>query len=182
MSRGATRRALLLGCGAATFMAAGCATAAPLPFQPVRRRTPDVTLTSHRREQLRWLGDIVQGPRAGLIGLTFLGCVSQCPPSDVLFQQLDAQAPADIDLYTLTIDPLADDWRRLRRKAEEMGSSPRWRWLTGEAREVFALLDALDVAYGNLDWHGQVILRAGAGRLARLDTLPDNAAQLLAGL
>lgn len=181
MSAGLSRRGLLFATGAVALVTR-TARAAPLPFQPVRRRTPDVTLTSHRREQLRWVTDIVQAPRTSIVGLTFLGCVSQCPPSDVLFQQLDAQAPSGIDLFTLTIDPLADDWRRLRRKAEDMGSSSRWRWLTGEAREVFALLDALDVSYANLDWHGQLVLRAGAGKLARLDTLPESATQLLAGL
>ena len=144
-----------------------------MPFRPVRRRVPDVVLQSHRRETLRWRADIVGGSRRAIVGVTFLGCQSQCPPSDVLFSQLDMRAPPHIDLYTLTLSPLTDDWRLLARRADDFKASPRWRWLTGEPRDVYAVLDSLDIDFSNLDRHGQMVLRAGGGQAERLDALPD---------
>lgn len=171
------RRSLLLA--GAGLCLGPAAQAQSLPWQPVRRRAPEARLESHRREALYWRRDIVQGPRISLLGLSFVGCQVQCPAIETLFKILDDQAPASIDLYTMTLAPLENDWRALAGHAEQLGSSERWRWLTGEHSQVFAVLDALDASYSNLEKHSQPILLLGRGRYDRIDQIAT-ADQLIA--
>ena len=178
-------RRSLLAAGAALFVPASLE-AQTLPTQRIRRRAPDVVLESHRREMLRWRRDIVESSRTSVVGLSFVGCTSQCPALDVIFQLLDTQALPSIDLYTLTLTPLANDWRVLAGRAEELGSSPRWRWLTGKPEDVYTVLDALDTSYSDPNSHSQTVILTGRNRYDRIDApsperLPS-AADLVAAL
>jgi len=161
------RRCFLIG-GSVIF-ATGRTEAGPLSARPVRRRPPNALLESHRREALHWQSDIVEGHRKSVIGLSFVGCSNQCPVSDLIFQLLDAQAPPGVDLYTLTLMPLANDWRVLAERADELQVSTRWRWLTGKHDQVFAVLDALNISYSNPDNHTQTVLLTGRGKYDRVD-------------
>lgn len=169
-----TRRALLCGAGA-LFAARDFRTrahAAAAPFRPFQRKTPETTLDAHDGARLRWRADLVESERLGVVGFIYLGCASQCPPTLATFAALDAQAPPQVRLFTLTLSPLSDDVRLMARQAREMSASPRWRFLTGEPDAVHALLDALRVGVDDLADHDQSLMRVGRGRIDRLEGLP----------
>jgi|APMI01.1.fsa_nt_gi cytochrome oxidase Cu insertion factor (SCO1/SenC/PrrC family) len=167
-----TRRHALMF-GSALLPISNAARAQSLPFRATRARAASARLRGHRGETLDWRADIIEARRRAFVGFTYVGCATQCPASDLLLQQVDAAAAPEIALYTLTLSPLTDDWRRMATKAEDMSATARWTWLSGEPREVYALLEALEVAAGTLESHGQALLRVGFGRCERVDDLPS---------
>lgn len=110
---------------------------------------------------------------ATVISFTYSGCRSVCPVSDLVMDQFAtaaADAGFDVALITITLDPLNDTPEVLAAHRDKAGlpDLPRWRWLTGEARNVWAVLDRLGIGFGALDDHASFFLVVGrAGAVTR---------------
>lgn len=125
------------------------------------------------------LKDIARRHRVTIVSITFTGCRSICPTSDLLMNAVDDTAASngitDVGLATLSIDPFNDTPGALARRAAEIGSSRRRAWLTGAPAAVFTVLDGLGVKFGRIDDHTSVFFitnREGSTTI-RVDGLPD---------
>ncbi|MGE3917893.1 MAG: SCO family protein, partial [Hyphomicrobiaceae bacterium] len=87
----------------------------------------------------------------------------------------ESPGQGDVQLLTLTIDPFNDTPELLARRAVEIGSSIRRRWLSGEPEQVFGALDGLGMQFGRLDEHGAffVVVRDQGRTLQRVNGVPD---------
>lgn len=140
------------------------AVAPPAPVPSVRCRTHDGhTLPLH---------GLLQGKTTAL-QLMFTGCSATCPIQGALFadvqQRLDARTPAraDLQLLSISIDPLADDPRALAGWLRRFGAGTRWRAASPDIRDLDRWLDFLQGRQTGADQHtAQAYLFDRWGRLA----------------
>lgn len=114
-----------------------------------------------------------------VISLTYTGCETLCPVSNLILQQLDkslaeANSPS-MKIVTLSIDPEKDTPDALRASAKSLKSSEHWTWLTASAQHSRLLLDSLDVDVGALEDHDPMFLvgKVSTGRFIRVIGMPD---------
>lgn len=123
-------------------------------------------------------------PRAVLINAVFVGCTSACP---LLTQHLASvrdrlgdRFGRDIWFLSITVDPLNDGPKELKRFAQRQGvDAPGWRFLTGAPAEVQAVTERLGLWVKDPEAH-QTGLIAGHARSGRWSKLrPDSSPQAL---
>ena len=165
-------RALLVGCALITGAQHALAHA-DCAATPVALKLRDTPLTDHRGRPMKFLTDLVERPGVSIVSFVYTGCQSYCPPASLIMQLVDGQADPAMRLASVTIDPLGDRPEVLAVRAEEMGASERWSWLTGEPAAVFDLLDRVGIGFGRIEEHDVVFLVAGGGRMLRFRSLPD---------
>ncbi|MGE0698420.1 MAG: SCO family protein [Hyphomicrobiaceae bacterium] len=160
-------------------MSAAGATAqrAPAPASAMTVAGVELVDTLGQKVDLR---GVVTGATPSVISFTYLGCRSICPTSDLVMDQVarlleESPGQGDVQLLTLTIDPFNDTPELLARRAVEIGSSIRRRWLSGEPEQVFGALDGLGMQFGRLDEHGAffVVVRDQGRTLQRVNGVPD---------
>ena len=129
---------VLVLCGPATFAGAE-STAASLP---------NVVLTTHENNTVRFYDDLVKG-RVVLINFMFTNCKRFCPvttPNLVRVQvALGDRVGRDIFLYSITLDPATDTPEVLKDYAKKVGAGPGWTFLTGKAEDIGKLRRRLGV-------------------------------------
>jgi len=114
-----------------------------------------------------------------VISLTYTGCETLCPVSNVILQQLDRSLAGtntpSMKIVTLSIDPEMDTPETLRVAAKKLQSSEHWTWLTASAQHSRMLLDSLDVDVGALEEHDPMFLigKVSTGRFIRVIGMPD---------
>lgn len=106
-----------------------------------RQRTqfPNVLLTTHRNEVVRFYDDLLK-QKTVVVSFMYTQCDGRCPTtiSSVrrLQEALGPRAGRDVFLYSITLDPVHDTPAILRDYAAVVGAGRGWRWLTGSARDV----------------------------------------------
>lgn len=124
---------------------------APLPCPAEKRGPrdgyfPDVIVTSHEGERARFYSDLVMG-KTVVFNFMYTQCKEFCPryTSNLVKVQrlLGDRVGRDIFMYSLTLDPLADTTRVLRKYAEGHGVRPGWRFLTGKPADIELLRQRL---------------------------------------
>jgi protein SCO1 len=114
-----------------------------------------------------------------IVSFTYTGCTSLCDVTNAILlgveDALDEAGDADTRIVTLTIDPANDTPERLSEARRELGSGPRWLWLTGGVSGTGAILDRLGVSLGAIETHDPMFLvgRTCLGRFVRVVGLPD---------
>lgn len=149
------RRRTLLGMAVAS--ATGAAGLTPAHASPV----PDVSLVNRDGQRVRLLSDVWRD-RTALLSFVFTDCSTFCGVQSAmqaeLQQRLGARLGRDVVLISLTLNPLADDARRLWDYSRAFQPGPHWWWLTGEPAQVFKALDALGADRGDPKDHGPLWL------------------------
>jgi protein SCO1 len=145
----------------------------------------DTRLTDQDRQTHALYSDLL-APRSVLINAAFVGCSSACP---LLTQQLVQTRDAlgerfgrDIWFLSITVDPLNDGPDELKQFARRQGADgPGWRFLTGDPKDVQAVLQRLGLWVDRPDDHqtGLIAGNARAGRWGKLR--PDASPRALAG-
>jgi protein SCO1/2 len=114
-----------------------------------------------------------------ILSFTYTGCTSLCDVTNAILlgveDALDEVGDADTRIVTLTIDPATDTPERLSEARRELGSGPRWLWMTGGISGTGAILDRLGVSIGAIETHDPMFLvgRTCLGRFVRVVGLPD---------
>lgn len=145
------------------------------PFGPVvpPQATPSLAFTGDEgkpfdlRRRLRGQVTAVQ--------LMFTGCSATCPIQGALFADLAARiTDPRYRLLSLSIDPLGDDAKALRRWLDSFGAPAHWRAGVPRAQDLERMLDFLRGRASGADRHtGQVFLFDPAGQLVyRTPELP----------
>ncbi len=120
----------------------------------------------------RFVSDLV-GRGVVVVSFTFTACSTLCPPSDLVMDALAARVRAvdgGVRLVTLTLDPVTDTPEVLARERARHSDAGRL-FLTGDPRDVWAVLDGLGVAPTRDQDHDVEFLVFSAGG-SRVHPLP----------
>jgi protein SCO1/2 len=102
-------------------------------------RFPNVLLTSHRREVLRFYDDLLRG-KLVVIGFMYTRCQGICPATILSMQKLQTalgtRLGGDIFFYSITLDPLVDTAAVLDLYATTIGAGLGWSFLTGSPEDI----------------------------------------------
>ena len=132
------RRARALSGPLALALAAGVATAQPLPLR-------GLALTDHHQQPLH---PAALAQRPVLLSFVFAGCSTTCPLQvkelAALHDELPAAARAQVRFVSVTVDPLSDTPQALAAFAKRMGAERSgWAFATGKPDTVGTLLDRM---------------------------------------
>jgi cytochrome oxidase Cu insertion factor (SCO1/SenC/PrrC family) len=132
----------------------------------------DIVVTDQDGRRLNFNSDLVQG-KTVVINFIFTTCTTICPPLTATFrklqQSLGARAGREVQLISISVDPLIDVPERLKSFAAKFDAGPGWTFVTGSQSEIDQLLKALGVAVANKTEHTPMILigNAAAGYWTR---------------
>ncbi len=126
----------------------------------------DVPLLDQDGRALRLKDDLV-ADRIVVMGFVYTSCTTVCPVVSAIMQKLQKQlgdrAGREVQLISLSIDPLRDIPERLREFAGRYQSGPGWSWLTGSSEAVADTLKGLGTWTANYQDHPPLIM-VGDGR------------------
>ena len=115
--------------------------APPLPGREVVRRRffPNVVLTTHEENKVRFYDDLLKD-KIVVLSLMYADCQGVCPKitANLLKARklLSAEARAQVHFYSITIKPEVDTPEKLKEYAEMHGTGPGWLFLTGSPEDV----------------------------------------------
>jgi cytochrome oxidase Cu insertion factor (SCO1/SenC/PrrC family) len=145
------------GCGTAGGETGSKSTeeASPSPESPARAdtplqaRIPDVPLIDQDGREVRFYSDLVRGKRV-LMNAIYTTCSGTCPAQTSIFtsvqRHLQARADLkDVQLISVSLDPLNDRPAQLAEFARKYQARPGWAFLTGTKENVKAVLEAMDL-------------------------------------
>jgi protein SCO1/2 len=178
--------------GSSTAVADCCLKEAEVPPAPVvaaHPALPDVPLRNHRGEPVHFYRDLVRGKVVAL-NFIFTTCQGVCPPLGVNFaalsRRLRDRLGGELELISVSVDPVNDTPERLAAWARRFDPDPRWTLVTGEKRDVDQLLKALGVYSADKTRHTSSILLGdeGAGTWSLLEGLtpPDRLCEAIDAL
>ena len=110
--------------------------------------------------KLRFHADLVKGKTVA-VNFIFTTCTTICPPLAATFrrvqQTLGARA-ADVQLISISVDPVTDTPERLKAWGAKFHAGPGWTLLTGAKPQVDELLRALGAASASPSDHTPTVL------------------------
>jgi protein SCO1/2 len=128
--------------------------AAPLPPRELiqRRNFPNVVLTTHEGEQVRFYDDLVKDKFVTL-NMMFTACKAICPLTTAnlvrVQKLLGERVGRDLFMYSITLDPKQDTPEVLNEYAKTFGVGPGWKFLTGKPEDVERLRRSLGFSWAN---------------------------------
>jgi protein SCO1/2 len=124
-------------------------------------RIPDITVYEQNGRRLRFYTDLVRGKTVA-INFIFTTCTTICPPMTATFrrvqQQLGERNGRDIQLISVSVDPVTDIPERLHDFAAKFNAGPGWTFVTGSKTDIDSLLQALGAAVTDKNDHTPMIL------------------------
>lgn len=134
---------------------------APSPASKNVREVPDVPVLDQDGRRLHFYSDLVRG-RTVAIDFIYTSCTTICPMLTAHFrmvqQQLGGRIGKDIDLISISIDPVTDTPARLKEFAAPFEAGPGWTFVTGGLPDIGKLAGRLGQPLGRLDEHVPLVL------------------------
>jgi cytochrome oxidase Cu insertion factor (SCO1/SenC/PrrC family) len=168
-----TMATALLGVGAFRRSAAPAAAAPAPPAEETpaprddheerlgRLVVPDVVLTDQHGKSAHLYTDLVKG-KAVAMSFIFTRCTTICPPLGLSFSRLQKllgeRAGRQINLISISIDPVNDTPERLLAWGDRYSAGPAWTLLTGPRDDVDKVLKALTVFTAAKEDHAPIVL------------------------
>jgi protein SCO1 len=107
--------------------------------RPGADRFPNVTLTTHEGNEVRFYDDLIKGKTVA-IDLIYTTCQYACPLETAKMAQvqrlLGDRMGRDIFFYSITIDPDHDTPPVLKEYAQRYHAGPGWLFLTGKKADI----------------------------------------------
>ena len=123
-------------------------------------KIPDVAVVDQDGRRLRFHTDLVRGKTVA-INFIFTTCVTVCPPLAATFrrvqQTLGARA-ADVQLISVSVDPVTDTPERMKAFLAKFKAAPGWSFVSGEKHDIDALLKALGAFAADKNDHTPMLL------------------------
>jgi len=149
-------------------------------------RVPDVELITADAKPVRFYTDLVKD-RTVVITFVFTTCTTICSPvaANVAHLQalLDDRMATDVNLVSVSIDPVTDTPGRLNAWAMMFEPEPGWSFVTGDKVFVDRLLKDLAVFTPTIEDHAPILLvmndRTGACAYANALAPPEELADLV---
>jgi cytochrome oxidase Cu insertion factor (SCO1/SenC/PrrC family) len=150
---------------------------------------PDMTLIDQDGRPVNVARDLAAG-KLLVLNVIFTTCKGVCPPMAVNFaklqQRLGDRLGRDVNLVSVSIDPVNDTPERLKAWARQFGALPGWTLLTGPKQDVDRLLRSLGSFSADRSQHTPFVLvgRASKGVWRRIHGLTptDTLAEMVLGM
>lgn len=123
-------------------------------------RIPDVHVYDQNGKRLNFYTDLIKGKTVA-INFIFTTCTTICPPLTATFRRVQqdlAARPLQVQLISVSVDPVVDTPERLLEFAAKFKAGPGWTFVTGDKSEIDSLLRALEVAVADKNDHTPMIL------------------------
>lgn len=115
---------------------------------------PNVTLTTHEGESVRFFDDLVKD-KVVAINLVYASCPDSCPLATAQLAKvqrvLGDRVGRDIHMYSISIDPENDTPEKLKEYAEKFKVGPGWKFLTGDADDILLLRKKLGFLFDGIE-------------------------------
>jgi cytochrome oxidase Cu insertion factor (SCO1/SenC/PrrC family) len=148
---------------------------------------PDIPVRDQNGKQLRFYSDLVRG-RTVAIDFIYTSCTTICPMQTSNFrmvqEKLAARIGKDVELISISIDPVTDTSAKLKEFSALFDPGPGWTFVTGALPDIAKLLDKLGQPLGRPEEHAAVVLihNDKAGGWTRVDgNDPDIVSDALIG-
>lgn len=151
--------------------------AAPAPGA-VTVRGLDTTLLDQDGRTVH-LGRDVIGRKIVVVDFVYTSCTTVCPLASAMFADLQAQLGdrlgSEVELVTITVDPVRDTPARLKAYAAKFQAKPGWTWLTGSPVAVNELLKGMGAYAADFTQHPLMTLvgDGASGQWTRFSGLPE---------
>src|SRR5258707_6762602 len=128
--------------------------AAPLPPRELirRRNFPNVVLTTHEGEQVRFYDDLVKD-KFVTINMVYTSCKATCPLTTAnlvrVQKMLGDRVGRDLSMYSITLDPEHDTPEVLNSYVKTFGVGSGWKFLTGKPEDIELLRRRLRLAWAH---------------------------------
>ncbi|HYG79419.1 MAG TPA: SCO family protein [Pyrinomonadaceae bacterium] len=128
---------------------------------PSSLRIPDAVVYNQNGRRLNFYTDLVKG-KVVAINFIFTTCTTICPPLTATFRRVQSELGEhmgrDIELISVSVDPVTDTPARLFDFAAKFKAGPGWTFVTGDQAEIDSLLQAFGVAVADKNDHTPTIL------------------------
>ena len=135
-------------------------------------RLPEVRLVDQDGQQVT-LADALRPQAPIALNFIFTTCTTVCPVMSASFAAVHGQlgGSSPVQFVSISIDPEHDRPAVLKRYAQRFGTDPAWRFYTGDADDIRALLAAFEAGVSDKSNHRPfTLLRPANGReWVRLD-------------
>ena len=115
---------------------------------------PDVELTTHEGEKVRFFSDLVDG-KVVVINFIYTTCPDACPLETARLSEvadiLGDRVGRDVHMYSITIDPDRDTPEVLAEYRERYQARDGWVFLTGNEKDIVLLRKKLGLYIADLD-------------------------------
>jgi len=122
---------------------------------------PDTSVYDQNGRRLRFYSDLVKGKTVA-INFIFTTCTTICPPLTATFRRvqrdLGERVGKDIELISVSVDPVVDIPERLKSWAQKFHAGAGWTFVTGSQAEIDGLLVALGAAVSDKNSHTPMVL------------------------
>ncbi len=126
----------------------------------------DVQLTNQNGQPVSLKRDLVSD-RIVVMGFIYTTCTTVCPLVSAIMakvqKQLGDKVGKEVQIVSITVDPLRDNPQRLLSYASKFQRGPGWSWLTGSQRAVNETLKGLGTWTADPENHAPLIM-VGDGR------------------
>ncbi len=147
---------------------------------------PDVELLDQDGRTVRFYSDLVKGKTVA-VNFIFTTCTTVCPPLGATFarvqRELGVRAGRDVQLISISVDPVTDTPERLKAWGEKFKAGPGWTFVTGSKPQIDELLRALAASTAKREDHSPMVLvgndAAGQWRRAYGIAAPGKLVQLI---
>jgi cytochrome oxidase Cu insertion factor (SCO1/SenC/PrrC family) len=130
---------------------------APRPVGEV----PDVPVLDQNGKRLNFYSDLIRG-RTVAIDFIYTSCTTFCPMLTAHFrmvqEELGARIGRDIELISISIDPVTDTPAKLKEFGAQFEPGPGWTFVTGALPDIGTLVDRLGQPLGNPADHTPLVL------------------------
>jgi protein SCO1/2 len=139
-------------------------------------RIPDIELLNQRGEKVLFYSGLLRN-KVVAINTIFTTCTTICPVmgdrTAKLEQRLGHSPYANINLISISVDPVTDTPQRLATFAKKYNGGPGWTLLTGSKGDVDRVLKALNVFVTDKQDHTPILLigHPDSGRWTRTTSL-----------
>jgi cytochrome oxidase Cu insertion factor (SCO1/SenC/PrrC family) len=126
-----------------------------------RIQIPDTTVYDQDGKKLRFYSDLVKGKTVAS-NFIFTTCTTICPPLTATFrkvqQKLGERVGRDVELISISVDPVTDVPERLKAFSSKFNAGPGWKFITGDKQEIDLLLKALGAGVVDKNDHTPMVL------------------------
>ena len=148
------------------------------PQSSVEVKLSDAKLFNQDGRPVRFKSEVV-GDKIVIMDFVYTTCTTVCPVISALFSKLQdrlgERLGRDVELVSMTLDPVRDTPSRLKAYAAQHNARAGWTWLTGEPKAVNDALKGLGAYASDVSQHPSMVLigDARSGAWIRLFGFPD---------
>jgi protein SCO1 len=122
---------------------------------------PDITVLDQEGRKRNFYRDLVKGKTVA-VNFVFTTCTTICPPLGATFAKvqtlLGERAGKDIQLISISVDPMTDTPERLKAWQAKFSLQPGWTLVTGGKAEIDQLLKAMGGFSARKEDHTPIVL------------------------